>query len=164
MAEAKSLRCGSANSVGSFSASNSPASSASSKVGTFFTGRGTISFRAPKAKSKTTCAAKTSATSVSHRPQRPSPPPDGSRRGGTGIGSPAEWRFGGSRVHGTTGAVTAPRQGGQQRVLDAGVAGEQRQVDQLLVGHGLVGVDDQRERFAGFVDGGAEGPILICLR
>jgi hypothetical protein len=43
-----------------------------------------------------------------------------------------------------------------QRVLDAGVAREQRQMDELVVSHGFVGLNDERERFAGFLDGGFE--------
>src|ERR1035437_1614833 len=66
-AEAKSLACGSANSVGSSSAMSSLASSASCSCGTFVTARGTICFLVPKIKINTTCAARTRAIKKNKR-------------------------------------------------------------------------------------------------
>jgi hypothetical protein len=53
-------------------------------------------------------------------------------------------------IHGRGTRRPHPRQRGEQRVLNAGVAGEQRQMNQLVFRHGFVGMDDERERFAGF--------------
>ena len=141
--------------MGSFNASHSLELSASLSVGTLVTARGTICFRPPKAKSNRTCAAKISAISVNHRlrvqrtsawrfsPRRSLRRSPGCPRqsGGT--------RFGGSSVHGAAGAVTTRGKRGEQRVCDAGIAREQRQMNQLVLSHGFVGVNDERERRAG---------------
>ena len=50
----------------------------------------------------------------------------------------------------------------QQRVVDAGIAREHRQMDELVVRHGFVGVHDERERFAGIFHGGAQMQFSIA--
>src|SRR5664280_470470 len=83
-AEAKSLACGSANSVGSSSATSSLAAFASCSCGTFVTMRGTICFLVPKIKMNATCAARTKAIKKIQRCRdQPSP-------GSSGPASPDE--------------------------------------------------------------------------
>src|ERR1035441_2121716 len=92
--DAKSFAWGKTNSVGSSSAINSLVSSASMICGTFVTARGSGNFFSPSAKMRATCAAKTSATSVSHRCVD-QPPLGGSRLGGA---SGAAWARAGGRA------------------------------------------------------------------